>query len=371
MAALFMLARRNLRRRPWRSVLTAGGVGLAFAIYLVIVGTARGLAEQFASSVASLESEITVQQAGVAVPYSSRLTPANVEALRALPQVQELSAVAVGITRLKQSSYFVVFGARPRDGMIRGLRFVAGRNYIDGRRELVIGRAASERLGIVVGDRVEIMRRVQATVVGVYESGKGLLDSSCMVDLDTAQAVFQLGEAVSLVFVKLRPGVPVAEALTAIGRRLPEVEASPSELWVSTYRQLELVRRYASYLALVALVGAMLTLANTLSMNTSERVEEIGILRAVGWRRSMIAALILLEGLILSVVGGLVGLPSSLLVLRLLGTGSVAVPIQPTFLGARTLFQGCALLMVVGLLGSLPALAATLRLRPWVALRHS
>lgn len=370
MLALLLLARRNLRRRLWRSLLTAGGVGLAFATYLVIVGTVRGLKEQFIASLASLESEITVQQAGVAVPYSSRLTPATVEALRTLPQVREASPVAVGVTRLEKSSYFVVLGAQPRDGLIRGLRLVAGRSYVDGQRELIMGLAASQRLGIGVGDRVEIMRRVKVRVVGVYESGKGLLDSSCLVDMATAQAIFQLGDTVSLVFLKLKDGVPVAEALAAIGQRLPEVEASPSELWVSTYRQLEIIRRYANYLALVALLAAVLTLANTLNMNTSERVEEIGILRAVGWGRPTIATLVLLEGFILSVLGGLAGFPASLLMLHLLGAGDVSVSIQPTALDGRTLLQGSILLIVVGLVGSLPALMATLRLRPWAALRH-
>ncbi|MGV8038980.1 MAG: ABC transporter permease [Thermoanaerobaculaceae bacterium] len=370
MVALLILARRNLRRRPWRSLLTAGGVGLAFATFLVIVATVRSLEDECVSSVAALETEITVQQAGVATPYSSRLTPAQLQALQTLPQVRRVSPVAVGITRLPQSSFFMVFGANPRDALVRDLHLVAGRCFAEGERELMIGYAASRRLGIGVGDRVEIMRRVQARVVGVYESGRGLLDGSCIVELGTTQAAFQLGEAVNLAFLKLADGAPVAEAITAIGQRLPELEASPSELWVSTYRQLEIVRRYASYLALVALLAAVLALANTLNMNTLERVEEIGILRAVGWGRSKIAGLVLTEGLILSLVGGLGGLPASLLMLRLLGSGSAAVPLQPTLLDRGTLLQGSLLLAAVGLVGSLPALAAALRLRPWAALRH-
>jgi putative ABC transport system permease protein len=367
-----MVVVRNLRRRPWRSALTTGGVAIAFAAFLCIVSAARGINTQFRTLVEDMNSEITVQQTGVALPHLSRVTEAQVEALRRLPEVHRVSEVAIGITRLESNAHFLIFGARPETEFLTLLRLTEGRPMVEDQSELMIGRSASEWLGVVPGDRVELMGRAQFTVVAIFESGQGLLDNACVMDLSAAQRAFRLGSEVNLVFVKLRTGVETAEGLRTIAARVPDVTASPSELWVASFRQMEVVERFSYFLALVAVFVAVLGLANTLSMNVAERVGEVGLLRAIGWGRGRIARMVLAEGMLLTAIGASVGYPLALVLMRSieLSTSATRAAI-PTAPDPVTVAQGAVLVVITGILGSLPALWMTLRMRPWNALRNS
>ena len=372
MRAFLVVVVRNLRRRPWRSALTAGGVAIAFAAFLSIVSAARGLNTQFRTLVEDLNSEITVQQTGVALPHLSRVTQSQVEALSALPEVHRVSEVAIGVTRLDSNAHFLVFGAHPETEFLSILRLADGRPMEEGKGEMMIGRSASEWLEIAPGDRVELMGRAQFTVVAIYESGQGLLDNACVVDLGAAQTAFRLNDEINLAFVKLRPGVETRDGLQAIAVNVPEVTASPSELWVASFRQMEIVERFSYFLALVAVFVAVLGLANTLSMNVAERVAEVGLLRAIGWSRGRIARMVLAEGLLLTAVGGFFGLPLALVIMHSIELSTSATrALVPTAPDLVTIVEGAVLVVVAGVVGSLPALSMTLRMRPWSALRHS
>lgn len=128
--------------------------------------------------------------------------------------------------------------------------------------------------------------------------------------------------------------------------------------------------RKASYIlsAVVALVGGLVVLV-TMMGSVRERTAEIGIFRAIGYRRSHVMQIILLEAAVVSalagVLGYLVGLGATKLALPFFTTShSVAVPIDPVLAGAAF-----ALALVLGLAASLyPALLAS-RLDPNEALR--
>jgi putative ABC transport system permease protein len=126
---------------------------------------------------------------------------------------------------------------------------------------------------------------------------------------------------------------------------------------------------------------AALGILNTFLMSVFERTREIGTIRAVGWRRSRVVALFLLEGLFLGIAGAVLG--------GLLGAGLVeffSVHGIPAFSEAQRysyggdrlypvlawadLFSVGSLMVAVSVLACLgPALMAA-RLRPAEALRH-
>jgi putative ABC transport system permease protein len=75
-------------------------------------------------------------------------------------------------------------------------------------------------------------------------------------------------------------------------------------------------------LAFAAVVIAALGIVNTLSMNTFERVREIGMLRAAGMSRSQVWRSVLVEAGILGAIGGIVGSIAGVLIGLLLGGGA-------------------------------------------------
>jgi putative ABC transport system permease protein len=109
---------------------------------------------------------------------------------------------------------------------------------------------------------------------------------------------------------------------------------------------------------------------NTMVMSVFERTREIGVLRALGWRKRQIMLLILRESLALSLLGGLVGLLTGIAVIGLLNT----LPFLAGFVKARfsvDLFgQALITALVLGAIGGIyPAWRAS-RLQPVEALRY-
>ncbi|MGB7116511.1 MAG: ABC transporter permease, partial [Anaerolineales bacterium] len=122
-----------------------------------------------------------------------------------------------------------------------------------------------------------------------------------------------------------------------------------------------------SFLAI--LIGGVGVL-NTMLMAVFERTREIGVLRALGWRRRAILSLILKEALLIGLLGGIAGIGTALLMILLLQqvpmVGSYLTPIWDWDVFVRAIL----IALMLGLLGGLyPAYRAT-RLQPVEALRY-
>jgi putative ABC transport system permease protein len=114
----------------------------------------------------------------------------------------------------------------------------------------------------------------------------------------------------------------------------------------------------------------LLVTANTMAQSVSERTNEIGVLKTLGFGGRTILLLVLLESLFLTFTGGLVGLALAWLI-----AGGVGVAIKdyfPSFhIGAATFTVGLVLMLVFGLVtGAWPALTA-MRLKIVDALRRN
>ena len=112
-----------------------------------------------------------------------------------------------------------------------------------------------------------------------------------------------------------------------------------------------------SMIALV--IGAIGTL-NTMMMSVLERTREIGILRAMGWQRRRVVAMIMLESCTMALVASIVGsLLAILLTWGLSRLGASRGILSPAIDG-QVLAQGVAIALVIGLLGAfIPAWRAS------------
>ena len=363
------IALRNLLRRPLRSGLTLLGIALGAATYVILASAAAGLAEETEMILRGLRADLIVQRAGVPVPWNSRIAPEELDALRGVPGVTEISPVVVGVTKIATRSRFYVFGAAPATLATLGLELSNGRIYAPGNDEILAGTDAARELELSPGDRVAIVGRREFKVVGVYRTGRRLLDSGVMLDVSDAQQAFRLGKLVNLALVSLSPASRPEEAAAALVARAPELDATPVDLFAQNQEWFQAVRRFARALAVLALVIAALGVSNTLSMNVAERTGEIGLLRALGWRRARIARLVVWEGLCLALGGATLGFPIAAAALGFLGRRDV-FGVIPAHLPVPTAVEGIAAVLLAGLLASLPPLVHALRIRPARALRE-
>jgi putative ABC transport system permease protein len=125
-----------------------------------------------------------------------------------------------------------------------------------------------------------------------------------------------------------------------------------------------------SAISVLAILVGGIGVLNTMLMAVFERTREIGVLRALGWRRRRILSLILREALLLGLLGGITGIGAALLMIFLFQqapmVGGILDPVWEWDVFARAIFVA----LMLGLFGGLyPAYRAT-QLQPVEALRY-
>jgi putative ABC transport system permease protein len=253
------------------------------------------------------EADFVVTQAGALTAILGSIDQAVADDLRAMPEVAAVDGMVFANSILDDGSYLFCFGYDPSGFSIRRFRIVAGERLDQASarrgRPLLLGRQAAERLHRKVGD-VLYIGQVPFRVVGLYETGSSLEDSAAVVSLEDAQTLTLQPRRVTVLHVKLRDPA-LADAFRArVARRFPDLTAIASEDFADQEYMVRVVDAMAMAVAGLAVVIGGVGMTNTLFMSVFERTTEIGVLRALGWRRRRVLGMILRESLLLGVLGG-------------------------------------------------------------------
>lgn len=234
----------------------------------------------------------------------------------------------------------------------------------------IAGADAARILGLSEGSQVTVAGNA-LTITGILDETGSQDDGLIFTPVETAQTVTGKSGLVSMVEVAaLCTGCPVPEMVKQISSVLPGANVMAIQQVVKgrieTLSQLERFSFGAS--ALVLLVGGLMVLV-TMMGSVKERTVEIGIFRAMGFRKSHIVRVILLEAVILSGLAGILGYGIGLggtraLIPLFTESTHVMLPFEP-LVGVGALVLAVSL----GLASSIyPALVAA-RLDPNEALR--
>jgi putative ABC transport system permease protein len=194
-----------------------------------------------------------------------------------------------------------------------GVRIVEGRMFRPGTSEIVVGRSTADGFaGVDVGASLRFAGR-DWLIVGRYDSGRSGFDSEIWGDAEQmAQAfrrtvfsivVFRLAD--SSLFDSVKDRIDADPRLKLEAK--PEIRfyAEQSEALATFINILGL--SLAVIFSIGAVVGAMITMFAAVAQRTGE----IGTLRALGFRRGAVLAAFLLESLLLSAIGGVLGLAAA------------------------------------------------------------
>jgi putative ABC transport system permease protein len=268
-------------------------------------------------------------------------------------------------------------GVEPASFAIRPqLRITAGRAFEPGKREVIVGAGlAGQFAGTALGDTLRL-RGSDWTIVGHFEAGDAN-DSEAWVDLGTAQSTFNRGNSVSAVRVGLESPAAI-ETLRAALAADPRLAVDVTEEKTYYSAQTRGVRQTIEALAFVVTfimgLGAIFAALNTMYAAVSARTREIATLRAIGFGGTPVLASVMVEAVLLSLLGGIVGAIAAYLLFNGLSvsTLSQASFTQVVFEFAvtpRLVLTGLVIAMVIGFIGGLlPALRAA-RMQVTTALR--
>jgi putative ABC transport system permease protein len=316
------LSFRNLRARVQRTLLTAVGivlgVGIVFGVLTLSNTMSATFEELFTRAYGS--ADLTVTAAGGSGGFDQKV----VEEVRAYEGVESaaprysLSSSLIldkeqknGLPEVRSMR---LFGVEPQSAKLAtGFELTDGHFPRSG-TELTLDGGSAKRSGLRIGDRITVGTPEgpkELRLVGLLRIPGGSFGGLAfgMVPLPFAQNAFDKQGQISGIAVEAAEGVSVSDLGKRLDRRLGEgLQAERSESRTQKISgQLQGFKIALLFFAGTSLfVGAFLVF-NALSMTILERTRELGMLRALGSTRAMIARSVIVEAMLLGVIGSLLG----------------------------------------------------------------
>ncbi len=267
--------------------------------------------------------------------------------------------------------------------------------YLSGKpHEVVIGRRLANRLKVGLGDKVVGMASALSgdvgsdlfRVVGVFETVSSEFDKAYMfTSLQSAQNMLELSDNVLEYAIIVDDISQVEQIADALRSRLGEEYEVLSyiDLLPLLVAQVEMYNNMMYFVYLIIGLAMVFGIINTMLMSVFERIQEFGVLMAIGMKNSYVFRMVMAEALWLALLGTGIGLSIGMALLLILNTVGinfslfaegltsfgVGAIIYPK-LTVNSILGVVVIIPLTALLGSIyPALKAT-RLQPVSAIRY-
>jgi putative ABC transport system permease protein len=385
---------RSIFRNRIRSLLTSLGIIIGVGSVIIMVAVGQGSQQQIAEQIASMGTNMIMVMPPRGAREANRLTTADVAKLRA--EASYLGAISGIVRRGAQivggsgSWSTTVMGVEPDYLTIKQWSMKSGEFFSAGdltarAKVAVLGQTVAKEL---FGDADPIGERIRAgttpfTVVGVLASkGASAMgddqDDVVMVPLDTAVTRMQKDRYLgSIEMSAVRQDLmDLAEnevdQILREAHRLSAADTADfdimnqSEIIETASQTSRTLTTLLAAIAGVSLLVGGIGIMNIMLVSVTERTREIGIRLSVGARRRDILLQFLSESVILSMLGGVIGIALAILVAMLLrSVAGIPTIIKPAIVAASAGFAAA-----VGIFfGYYPARKAA-RLYPIEALRY-
>ncbi|WP_054303015.1 ABC transporter permease [Gemmobacter sp. LW-1] len=393
------LALTAIIRNALRSFLTVLGVVIGVAAVIAMVTVGQGSSEQVSANVEALGTNMLILRPGTRMmgPGARNTAPAfRLADIQALQDLDSLSSVAPVVS----TSETAVFGNTNRTTSVTGTTSA----YLDiGAWQIARGRGftlAEDRSGAnvcIIGETVRTalfgatdptgekirIKAISCEVIGLLVAkGAGSFgqdqDDMVIMPVRTVQRRLLGSQDVASVMVQVAPGRSSERAMSDIQTLMRDrrhiAPGQEDNFAVNDMKELasmlnsvnSVLTGLLSSVAAVSLLVGGIGIMNIMLVSVTERTREIGIRLSVGAQASQVLMQFLVEAVVLSVLGGIVGILAGL-GLAFVAAQIMAIPFSPSP-GVVALAFGFS--AVVGMVfGYFPARAAA-RLDPIEALRR-
>ncbi|MCB2186183.1 MAG: FtsX-like permease family protein [Deltaproteobacteria bacterium] len=362
------IALLNLKRRKGKSAFVLAGLMVGVATLVALVSLAEGLADQVHQKLEKFGANIliTPESSELALNYGGM----NLGGLSL--ETKEISqADLAGLAHIKSAADVAAVGpvvlgeveVNSRPVLLAGVDFrqtallkpwwkLDGVLPVSG--QFLAGSEAARVLKLRLGDQRQIKGR-NLLLSGILEPNSTQDDNLLFMPLAAAQELLGKEGVVSMVEVAA-PGKdhPVADMVRQISQVLPGAKVVAIQSVVKgRIDTLNHFRNFSLGISALVIVLASLVVLVTMMMSVRERTVEIGVFRAIGFRKSHVMQVVLTEAFLLSLLAGvlgcLLGLGAASLVMPLFSQGETAsLLVDPWLLGA-----GLLLALVAGQVASL------------------
>jgi putative ABC transport system permease protein len=382
---LYHIAINNLRRRKAKMFFVLLGLVIGIATVVSVYGVVETMKTEMTRQVAAFGAnvvitpdagELTFSYGGITLPEVmfdvERLTMDDVAAIENVTSRAMVRAVApklLGLAVVENGQNLIVVGAELQQEFLVKPWLGLPELLVLKDNEILVGSTLAAGLGVMEGDLLNLSGQEFRVFAMLKDSGSSE-DEQVLMNLGAAQALLGRPHEVTVIELAADYTLGSEDALIAQLREvLPNAEVT--SLRQEALRRDELLTRLVRFgmsVSVLILFVGMLVVGLTMSGAVRERTREIGVFRAIGFRKSHVTKIILMEGVIVSVLGGIFGYVAGMVAARyagpLLAGMEIKVPWRFDLLALAVI-----LAVVIGLAASIVPARQAARLDPAEALR--
>ena len=314
------LTLRTLPQRAGSSLVAVIGVTGVVLVFVAVLSIAEGF--RAALTGAGSPDTVIVMRGGSDTELSSVLPLASTRIVKDAPGVRRAAGGPVASAELfvvvdlpKRSTGTVanvpLRGVEPAAfGVRQEVRIVEGRAFRPGTSEIMVGRSALEQFaGLELG---ATQRWGESTweVVGIFEAGGTIAESEIWCDARVLQPAYRRGDSFQSVMAQLESAdafESFRDALTTDPRLDVMVEREDEYYAEQSQMMHGIITDIGTVIAVLMGFGAVFGAINTMYTAVAGRTREIATLRALGFRGLPVVISVMLESVMLSVAGGVLG----------------------------------------------------------------
>ncbi len=309
------------------SMISMAGIALGVMALIVVLSVMNGFQKELRTRILGVASHVQISGTNNKLadwPAVAKVAGGHPRVLATAPFVNAQGLLSFGQTVRGSVVRGVIpemedkvaeIGAHMRAGRLDALQA--------GAFGIVLGSELARALGVLAGEKIVLIapqgqvtpagvvpRLKQFTVVGIFEVGMFEYDSGlALIHLEDAQKLFQMGDAVSGVRLKLDD---LYAARTVAREVMAKLDASTFATdWTRShanfFRAVEIEKRVMFIILLLIVAVAAFNIVSTLVMAVTDKQADIAILRTLGASPASILQIFVVQGVLIGVTGTLFG----------------------------------------------------------------
>ena len=377
------LVLKSVRRSKRRTALTTLSVAIAVFLFASLQAVLDGFDAVAAAS--SSTRVVTIRSTSMIFPMPA----SHVETIRSTPGVQEATwANWFGGIYKDPKNFFGQFAIDPESYLRMYPEVILSpedrKAFIEDRTGCIVGDGLAKKYSWSLGDRIVIQPGIPIygsqdfafTIRGIYQAGSSAVDNqSMMFHWKYADERSTQKGLVGWIVAQVADPDRAAQVAIAIDQRFAnspyETKTDTEKAFSASFgKMLGNLNVLLGSVALAVVITTLFVAGNTMAMAVRERTTEIAVMRTLGFPAATIFALVVGEGLVVAVLGGVIGSALARLVINAEFLGMAGGFIPAFSVGNRNVAIGLGLSALIGILAAmLPAIMAS-RLKVVDALRR-
>jgi putative ABC transport system permease protein len=312
---------RNLTVRKTTTIMTALGIALTVSVLAAVMALVKGLETSLQATAHPLN--VLVVRRGATSELTSNFTRQQFQDIKFHPGIAR-SPSGEPLASLEMVTVVVLEkpgedagmninlrGLLPVGLQLRdGLKLERGRWFTPGRREAVIGRNLVGRYDQAdIGGKLRFGRG-DWEIVGVMSHKNSAVNSEIWVDVNQVSADYERSPVLSSALLRAVDEASVTPLINTLkdDQRLNVDARTENEYYNQQMAGADVVKFLGTFIAIIMAVGSCFAAMNTMYAAVARRAREVGTLRVLGFSRRGILFSFFLESVMLSIIGGLIGI---------------------------------------------------------------